>query len=440
MKESELGTAKIGKLLKKFAIPSIISLIVNALYNIVDQIFIGWGVNYLGNGATNIIFPIAFICLAFSLMFGDGTSAFLSLKLGEKKNEEAGKGVANGIMISIIVSIALCAIILTFLPWLINIFGCTDALREYALTYGYIIAMGIPFVMIGTTLNSIIRADGSPSFAMKSMVIGAVLNIGLDAVAIFVLKWGIAGAAIATIIGQFVTFLMNVLYIRKFKTIELTKESFKLDLKTVKTVSKLGISSFITQMSIVIVISVQNTLFKTYGDASKFGTDIPITVLGIVMKINQILNSIIIGIAVGSQPIIGYNYGARNFDRVKKTLKYVLSLSVTVSVTAFILFQTIPDKLIGIFGSGDELYNEFACLTFRTFLMLTICNGVQIVTGIFFQAMGKPTKSAFLTLSRQILFFVPSAFILTKMFGVMGVLYAGPVGDGLAFVIAVILL
>lgn len=440
MKESELGTAKIGKLLKKFAIPSIISLVVNALYNIVDQIFIGWGVNYLGNGATNIIFPIAFICLAFSLMFGDGTSAFLSLKLGEKKNEEAGKGVANGIMISIIVSIVLCAIILTFLPWLINIFGCTDALREYALTYGYIIAIGIPFVMIGTTLNSIIRADGSPSFAMKSMVIGAVLNIGLDAVAIFVLKWGIAGAAIATIIGQFVTFIMNVLYIRKFKTIKLTKESFKLDFKMVKSVSKLGISSFITQMSIVIVISVQNTLLKAYGSVSKFGADIPITVLGIVMKISQILNSIIIGIAVGSQPIIGYNYGARKFDRVKKTLKYVLSLSVTVSVTAFILFQTIPDKLIGIFGSGDELYNEFACLTFRTFLLLTICNGVQIVTGIFFQAMGKPTKSAFLTLSRQILFFVPSAFILTKMFGIMGLLYAGPVGDGLAFVIAVILL
>lgn len=440
MEESELGTAKIGKLLKKFAIPSIISLVVNALYNIVDQIFIGWGVNYLGNGATNIVFPITFICLAFALMFGDGTSAFLSLKLGEKKNEEAGKGVANGIMISIIVSVVLCAVTLIFLPVLINIFGCTDALREYALTYGYIIAIGIPFVMIGTTLNSIIRADGSPSFAMRSMVIGAVLNIGLDAVVIFVLKWGIAGAAIATIVGQFVTFIMNALYIKKFKTVRLTKESFKLDLKMVKSVSKLGISSFITQMSIVIVISVQNLLLKTYGSVSKFGADIPITVLGIVMKISQILNSIIIGIAVGSQPIIGYNYGARRFDRVKKTLKYVLSLSVIVSVTAFILFQTIPDKLIGIFGSGDELYNEFACLTFRTFLMLTICNGVQIVTGIFFQAMGKPVKSAFLTLSRQILFFVPSAFILTKIFGLMGVLYAGPVGDGLAFVIAIILL
>lgn len=440
MEELDLGTAKISRLLKKFAIPTIVSLLVNALYNIVDQIFIGWGVNYLANGATNVVFPITIVCLSFALTFGDGTSAFLSLKLGEKKNKEAGKGVANGIIISIITSIFLCAICLIFLPILLNVFGCTETLKEYALTYGYIISIGIPFVMIGTTLNSIIRADGSPSFAMCSMVIGAVLNIILDAIAIFVLKWGIAGAAIATVIGEFITFIMNVLYIRKFKTIKFEKGSFKFEFKIAKAVTKLGISSFITQMSIVAVISIQNLLFKAYGEASKFGADIPITVLGIVMKINQILNSIIIGIAAGSQPIIGYNYGARKFDRVKETLKTVLGLSFLVSVVAFILFQTIPEKLIGIFGSGDELYNEFACLTFRIFLMLTIFNGIQISSGIFFQAIGNPVKSAFLTLSRQIIFFIPAAFILTRFFNVMGVLYSGPVADGLAFIVAVIFL
>ena len=224
MEETNLGTEKIGKLLRKFAIPCVISLIVNALYNIVDQIFIGWGVNYLGNGATNVVFPITVICLAFALMFGDGTSAFLSLKLGENKKKEAEKGVANGIIISIIVSVLLCGITLIFLPQLVNLFGCTENLREYALNYGYIIAIGIPFVMIGTTLNSIIRADGSPKYSMTSMVVGAILNIILDAIAIFVLKWGVAGAALATIIGQFVTFLMNILYIKKFKTIKLTKK------------------------------------------------------------------------------------------------------------------------------------------------------------------------------------------------------------------------
>lgn len=440
MENSNLGTEKISKLLKKFAIPCIISLLVNALYNIVDQIFIGWGVNYLGNGATNIVFPITVICLSFALMFGDGTSAYLSLKLGENKKKEAEKGVANGIIISVITSILLCAFVLIFLPQLINVFGCTDALREYALSYGYVIAIGIPFVMIGTTLNSIIRADGSPKYSMTSMVTGAVLNIILDAIAIFVLKWGVTGAAIATIVGQFVTFLMNALYIRKFKTVTISKETFKFDFKTARTVSMLGVSSFITQMAIVVVISVQNSLFRAYGDMSKFGPDIPITVLGIVMKITQILMSIMLGIAAGSQPIVGFNYGARKFERVKETLKIVLGVSSIIALTAFILFQTIPEKLIGIFGSGDALYNEFACLAFRIFLMFVLFYGIQIPSGIFFQAIGKPTKSAFITLSRQILFFVPAAIILASKYNVMGVLYAQPVADILAIMVSVTLL
>jgi len=442
MEKLDLGTEKIGKLLRKFAIPCIISMVVNALYNMVDQIFIGWGVGYLGNGATNIVFPIVVVCMAFSLMFADGTSAYLSLRLGEKKQKEAEKGVASGITAGAIVSIILCVFILIFLPQLLNLFGCTDALRDYALKYGGVIAIGIPFMIVGTILNSVIRADGSPKFAMISMVAGAVLNIILDPIFIFDwgLNMGVEGAALATILSQFVTLVLNVLYIKKLKTIKLDKETFKPDLKTSITVAKFGISSFITQMAVVVVITVQNTIFKQYGAISKFGPEIPITVLGIVMKINQILNSIIIGISVGSQPIVGFNYGARKFDRVKQTLKIVLGLSLGVSTTAFILFQTIPEQLIGIFGSGDALYNEFACITFRTFLMLTIFNGIQIASGIFFQAIGKPSKSAFLTLSRQILFFTPVAIVLSKFYNVMGVIYAGPISDALAFSIAAILL
>lgn len=440
MKQLDLGKEKIGKLLRAFSIPCIISLVVNALYNMVDQIFIGWGVGYLGNGATNVIFPITVLCMAFALMFGDGTSAYLSLKLGEKKKKEAESGVANGIIASIAISIVLGVIVLIFLPKLITIFGGTDTLRSYALDYGYIIAIGIPFMMIGTTLNSIIRADGSPRYAMISMIVGAILNIILDPVAIFVFDMGIKGAALATIISQFVNFLINVLYLKKFKSIKLTKESFRPSLKTTKNVAMLGISSFITQMAVVIVITVENTLYNIYAPSSKFGAEIPITVHGIVMKINMILTSIIIGISAGSQPIVGYNYGAKNYRRVKQALKMVLGISTIVSAISFILFQTIPEILISIFGSGDELYNEFACLTFRIFLMLTVCNGIQIASGIFFQAIGKPTKSAFITLSRQILFFTPSAIILSKVYGVMGVLYAGPVADALAFIISAILL
>ena len=438
--ENILGTEKIGKLVRKFSIPCIISLVVNALYNIVDQIFIGQGVGYLGNGATNVVFPLTIIGLAFALMFGDGASAYLSLKLGEKKKQEAAKGVGNGIAMAIIISILFCAITLIFLPQLLNLFGCTDALRDYAMGYGWIIAIGLPFSMIGTTLNSIIRADGSPKFAMASMVAGAVLNIILDPIFIYVFHMGVEGAAIATIFSQFVTFILNALYMRKIKTIQFSKETLKLKFSIVRRVAALGISSFITQMTFVILISVENNLLGKYGVNSKYGSEIPITVVGIVMKVNQILSSIILGIAVGAQPIFGYNYGARKFDRVTKTLKIVLSLSVVISTIAFILFQTIPDKLISIFGSGDASYMEFACLTFRIYLMLCICNGVQIPAGIFFQAIGKSSKSAILSLSRQIVLLIPAMFILSSIFGLMGVLYAAPVADGIAFILAATLL
>ena len=434
--ENILGTEKIGKLIRKFSIPCIISMLVNSLYNIVDQIYIGQGVGYLGNGATNIVFPIVMISLAFSLMLGDGSSAYLSLKLGEKKKKDAELGIGNGIMLSVIVSIIFCAITFAFLPQLLNLFGCTANLRDYAMAYGRIIAIGLPFSMIGTTLNSIIRADGSPKYSMMSMVSGAILNTILDPVFIFVFNKGVEGAAMSTLVSQVLTFALNIVYIRKFKSIKLTKESLKLKANVCKKIATLGISSFITEMSIVCVMTAENNLLGKYGAESKFGAEIPITVLGIVMKISQILNSIVIGIAAGSQPIFGYNYGAQKYDRVKKTLKIVMGLSVIISAVAFILFQTIPDKLILIFGSGDENYIEFACLAFRTYLLLCIFDGIQISSGIFFQAIGKSVRSAALSLSRQIVILIPFMIILSHFFGIMGVLAAGPVADALAFILA----
>lgn len=438
--ENILGTEKIGKLIRKFSIPCIISMLVNSLYNIVDQIFIGWGVGYLGNGATNIVFPITMVALAFALMIGDGTSAYLSLKLGERKKEEAKIGVGNGIMVSVIISLLLCAGTLIFLPQLLYIFGCTDLLRDYATSYGKIIAVGLPFMMIGTTLNSIIRADGSPKYSMITMVSGAVLNTILDPIFIFVFKMGVEGAAIATVISQFVTFIFNIIYIKKFKSIEFDINAIKIKFNVARKILVLGISSFITQMSFVFVMAIENNLLGKYGVESEYGSEIPITVLGIVMKISQILNSIIIGLVVGSQPIFGYNYGARRFDRVKETLNVVLRTSLIISTIAFILFQAIPDKLISIFGSGDEKYIEFACLTFRIYLSLCICNGIQIPSGIFFQAIGKSAKSAILSLSRQIIFLIPAMIILSNIFGLMGILYAGPVADAISFILAVIFL
>lgn len=439
MKNSEniLGREKIGKLMLMFAVPCIISMLVNSLYNIVDQIFIGWGVGYLGNGATNVVFPINMICLAFALMIGDGTSAYLSLKLGENKKDEASKGVLNGIIMSFIIAICFCAIVLLFLPQLLNLFGCTEKLKSYALGYGYIIGIGLPFMIVGTSLNSMIRADGNPKYSMLSMLSGAILNVILDPIFIFVFNLGVKGAAIATVISQVLTFVINILYIRKFKSIDIKRKSFGLSKDTCKMVLKLGVSSFITQMSIVLVMAFENNLLGKYGASSSYGAEIPITVLGIVMKMSQILNSIIIGLAVGAQPILGYNYGAGKLDRVFLTLKKVLCISLIISTTAFLLFQLVPDKLILLFGQGNDLYIEFACLAFRIYLMLVICNGIQVPSGIFFQAIGKSGRSAVLSLSRQIIFLIPGMVILGHFYGIKGVLYAGPIADLLAFILSV---
>ena len=302
----------------KFAVPCVISLLVNSLYNIVDQIFIGWGVGYLGNGATNVVFPITIIALAFASMIGDGGAAFLSLKLGEGDIDSAKKGVGNAVIMVTVVSIALMAVFLIFINPILTLFGATDALRSYALEYGYIIGMGLPFMMIPTALNSMIRADGSPKYAMFSMILGAVINTVLDPIFIFVFHMGVQGAAIATVLGQVGSFIVSVAYLFRFKTFHVDTSAFRLRAKNCKNVLSLGISSFITQIAITIVMALSNNLLASYGAQSVYGAEIPLTAMGIVMKVNQILISILVGISTGAQPIIGFNYGSKNFLRVRK--------------------------------------------------------------------------------------------------------------------------
>lgn len=435
-----LGYEKIGKLLRLYAVPSIISMLVNAFYNIVDQIFIGRGVGYLGNGATNIIFPITIVFAAFALMFGDGSSAYLSLMLGANKKENAGKGVANGIILSVVTSILFTIGVLLFFPQLLNVFGCTSELMPYAKDYGYIIAIGLPFMAVGATINSVIRADGSPKYAMGSMLVGSILNVILDPVFIFVFQLGVKGAAIATVISQIVSFLLNVIRLRKLKNVEL-KNNFKFSFSVSARVTTLGISSFITQIFAAIIMGMQNNLLKTYGAASVYGSEIPITVIGIVVKVTEILNSVILGLAMGAQPIIGYNYGAQNYDRVKKTLKTAVISGLIISTAAFILFEAIPDKIILLFGgSGDSNYIAFAEMAFRIYALLIIGTSVQTPVGIFLQAIGKGGKSSLLSLSKQAVFPVLGMLLLGHLFGISGVLAARPVADGLSFLLAVILL
>ena len=438
--KSIFATEPIGRLIAKFAIPCVISLLVNSLYNIVDQIFIGWGVGYLGNGATNIVFPITIVALSLSLMIGDGGAAYLSLKLGEGDIESAKKGVGNAIVMVTVVSILLTAVFLIFINPILDLFGATDVLRPYALQYGTIIGIGLPFMMIPGALNSMIRADGSPKYAMFSMALGAVINTIFDPVFIFVFHLGVQGAAIATVMGQVASFIVSVIYLPRFKTLRFDAACFKLKPRTCGNIASFGVSSFITQFAITIVMALTNNLLAIYGAESVYGAEIPLTATGIVMKVNQILISILVGIAVGTQPIIGYNYGAKNFTRVKKALDIAFVISEIISILAFLIFQFTPMTIVSIFGSEEGLYNEFAVMAFRIFLLLCPLTGFQTVVSVYLQAVGKPVKSAILSLARQIIFFVPAALILPKFLGVTGVLWTGAVADGLAFLLSLGLL
>ena len=438
--KSPFSTEPIGRLIAKFAIPCVISLLVNSLYNIVDQIFIGWGVGYIGNGATNVVFPITIIALALSLMIGDGGAAYLSLKLGEGDLARAKKGVGNAILMVTIVSIALLAIFLIFINPILTLFGATETLRPYALDYGYVIGIGLPFMMIPAALNSMIRADGSPKYAMSSMLLGAIINTIFDPIFIFVFHMGVRGAAIATVMGQIASFIVSVAYLPRFKTIRFDSSAFRLNGRTCGNILSFGISSFITQFAITIVMALTNNLLADYGAASIYGSEIPLTATGIVMKVNQILISILVGISVGAQPIIGFNYGSKNFTRVKKALDIAIVASEIISILAFLIFQFAPMSVVSLFGSEEGLYNEFAVMAFRIFLLLCPLTGFQTVIAVYLQAVGKPIKSALLSLSRQIIFFVPTAIILPMFLGVTGVLWTGPVADGLAFILSVILL
>ncbi|MCQ2592888.1 MAG: MATE family efflux transporter [Treponema sp.] len=439
--ENILGTEKVGKLLIKFAIPGIISMVVNSLYNIVDQIFIGQGVGYLGNGATSVIFPMSTFAMAFALMFGDGAAAYMSLKLGEKKEDDAAKGTAAGIMGFVGIGILMEIFYLIFMEPLCRIFGASDGILPYAIKYGTITTLGLPFCAICAGGASIIRADGKPRFNMIGLFTGTIINIILDPIFIFVLHWGVSGAAFATILGQAANALLNIFYFsKKMNFIKLNGYVFKKALKYFGKVSKLGISSFISQMSMVVAIAIRNNVLVSYGAKSIYGADIPVTTLGITMKTFSIIMSIVIGLAVGAQPIFGYNYGSKKYDRVKQTFKLVAIISTIICTLAFLLAQLKPMAIISIFGAEDDLYNEFAVKCMRIYLMLIPTAGIQIMSGIFFQALGYPLQSSILSLSKQIIFQIPVTLLLPIWLGIEGVLWTGPVSDFLALAATIVML
>ena len=439
-KSHPLETEKISRLLRKFAIPCIISLVVNALYNIIDQIFIGQSVGFLGTAATNVAFPMVTISFAFALLIGDGGAAYYSIKLGGRYKESAAKGVGNALIMLFVSGIVFMVLGLIFLEPLLYSFGATEAVFPYAKAYTSIILFGLPFMIISAGFNSIIRADSSPRYAMTSMIIGAVINAVLNPIFIFGFDMGVQGSALATVIGQVVACLISLWYLKRFQSIQFNRSLLKLHSNTCKTVLSFGLASFITQASITVIIIIMNNSLAYYGALSTYGAEIPLSALGIVMKVNMVMISVIIGISVGAQPIWGYNYGAKNYDRVKQTYKLAVTVSLVCATVAFIFFMFFPDYIIALFGKTNDLYNEFARKCFRIFLIFCIGNAFQIVTSIYFQATGNPKLSTLLSLSRQIIFLLPPLVILPRFFGLEGTLYSGPIADILAFTLALVLM
>ena len=446
-----LGEEHIGRLMRKYAIPCIISLLVGALYNIVDQIFIANAV-YLGsygNAANTVVFPLTVIALAIAVMIGDGCCAFVSLSLGRKQADTARKSVGNSVVMVTVCGLVLCAVYLVFSDQIIAVFGGTVNAETFrhSKEYFFYITLGIPFYMFGQALNPIIRSDGSPKFAMASTLAGAVINIILDPIFIFVFKWGMMGAAVATVLGQVVTAVLAVWYIVHMKLVKPAKEDFRMDGMVCRKTLILGITSFLSQISLVAAMAAINNMIRKYGALDPiFGQEqfaqIPMAVVGIVMKFFQIVISIVVGMAAGCIPIVGFNMGAGKKDRVSDLFTRLLTAEAIVGAVALIIVELFPQQLINIFGAANEsvYYTEFAIRAFRIYLCMMIFACVNKACFIFLQAMGKAVESTVLSMIREIVFGVGFALLLPVWFGLDGVLYSMPLSDILTFAIAVYLI
>ena len=430
-----LGTERIGKLMRQYAVPCIISLLVGALYNIVDQIFIA-NASYLGsygNAANTVVFPLTVLALGLAVMIGDGACSYVSICFGKNRQEDADCAVGSAVTLSVLVGVLAAGFYAVFQTPILLLFGATEANLAYAKEYFTYITVGIPIYVFGQAINPIIRSDGSPRFAMASMLAGAIANCLLDPIAIFALRWGVMGAAVATVAGQVITAAMGVWYLCHTKALRLGKDDFKLRGKILAAYLPLGLCSFLAQISLVIAMAATNNMLVQYGAGSKYGADIPLTVLGIVMKVFQIIISITIGMSAGCIPIVGYNYGAEQYGRCRGILWRLMGAEFALGVLALLVTQLFPRQLIGLFGAESALYNEFAVLTFRVYLCMLPLATVNKAAFIFMQALGRPVESAGLSFFREVLLAVPLVLLLPRAFGLMGVLYSMPAADIVTF-------
>ena len=446
-----LAREKVSKLLMSYSVPCIISLLVGALYNIVDQIFIA-NASYLGsygNAANTVVFPLTVIALAVAVMIGDGCCTYVSINLGMNKKENVKLSIGNSIIITIFSSVVIMLTYLILSNQIITMFGGTvnNKTFEFAKEYFYYITIGIPFYMFGQAMNPIIRADGSPKFAMLSTVAGAITNLILDPVFIYIFRWGMMGAAVATVIGQIVTVILAIYYLRNMRIVKAEKKDFVLNMSIIKNIIILGATSFLSQISLVVAMAAVNNMIRKYSSQDQVFSlaqyaQIPMAVVGIVMKFFQIVISIVVGMAAGSIPVVGYNIGAKLYKRVKDIFILLLKAETIVGIISFIIVEVFPKFLINIFGATNEsiYYTEFAIKSFRIYLCMIILACINKATFIFLQAMGKAKESMILSMVREIVFGVGFALLLPQYFGLDGVLYSMPLSDLLTFIIAVYLI
>lgn len=428
--QSPLATMPVKGLLVKYAVPSIIAMLVSALYNIVDQFFIGQSVGELGNAATNVAFPLSTICTAMALLFGIGGAASFNLTLGKGDKEKAMRYISNAASMLFLCGFILMLVTRMFLKPMLIFFGCPASVLPFAVTYTGVTSLGFPFLIFGIGGGHLIRADGTPKFAMTCNLTGAIINTVLDALFVFVLDMGMFGAALATVLGQFVAASMAFVYMCHFKTDKIRAAYLVPSFRYAGYVAKLGVANFFNQMAMMVVQIVMNNSLTYYGASSNYGDSIPLACAGIISKVGMIFFSVCIGLSQGMQPIASFNYGAKNYKRVKEVYKLALTYGTVISTIAFILFQIFPRQIIGMFGNSDnEMYYAFATRYFRIYMFFIFLNAVQPITSNMFTAIGKPLKGVFLSLTRQILFLLPLIVIFPLFMGIDGIMYAGPIAD-----------
>lgn len=428
-KNNPMGYMPVGKLLRSFALPAVISMLVNALYNIIDQIFIGRGVGYLGNAATTIAFPIITIVLAVSTLLGAGGSAYAALRLGEGKNREAERTLSNMFVLLVAAGVVMMVLGLVFLEPLLSVFGATKESMPYAKEFSSVLLLGVPFSMLGVGLSSMARTDGQPRLSMYSMLIGCVLNAILDPIYIFIFHWGVRGAAIATITSQILSAVILMYYFARKGNMRFKKADMRLSGRVCSRMMGLGISSCIIQLAATLMQIVMNNSLVYYGNKTAVGGDVALSAMGIVLKVSAILLAVCVGVGIGAQPILGFNRGARQLHRVRHTYLLAAGIATAIAIVGWAACVMIPNVLLSVFGTTNAAFFDFAVHAMRIYMLGSFTSGFQIVSSSYFQATGQPLKASVLSMLRQLIILIPMILLLPTIFGLDGILMAGPIAD-----------